>query len=260
MFVIFTAQAPFKGKTEEELFYEIQNKIPNFNRPSLKNVSIEAKDLILRLLDKNNQTRPSALDALDHPWFKLFKNKKEIANQKLSLFINNLKSYKNDYKLQQAAIAVIVHNIPANDEIKELEKAFRVIDENGDGHLNHSELVNGFVRVFNKNLDEATSDVERIFKIVDADRNGVLEYEEFIRACIDKKTLLNDTYLRLAFNFFDRDESGSISLKEMKEFFCGGNYTVGLKVLEKVISEVDINHDGQVSFEEFKVMMDKFIK
>ena len=34
-------------------------------------------------------------------------------------------------------------------------------------------------------------------------KSGYIEYEEFIRACIDKNKLMNDEYLKFAFNFFD---------------------------------------------------------
>ena len=33
-------------------------------------ISAEAKDLVAMLLDKDPITRPSATDALSHPWFK----------------------------------------------------------------------------------------------------------------------------------------------------------------------------------------------
>jgi len=259
MYVLFTREPPFKGKTIEGLFENILKVKPEMNKHAFSNVSKEAKELITKLLDKDPNTRPSALEALSHPWFKKFEKEDMICKERLSLFINNLKSYKNDYKLQQAAIAVIVHNMPSNEEIKELEKAFRMIDENGDGKLNKDELIKGFINIYGKSEKDATALIENIFKVVDADKNGFIQYEEFIRACIKKENLLSDNYLSFAFKFFDRDQSGFITTSEIKEIFCSGNAINNNKVIEKIISEVDLDGDGQVSFEEFKIMMNKIL-
>jgi len=138
--------------------------------------------------------------------------------------------------------------------------SFRTIDSNGDGKLNKDELVKGFTEILGKTHLEAVSSIEDIFKVVDADKNGFIQYEEFIRACIKKETLLSDLYLSFAFKFFDRDNSGYITVNEIKEIFCSGNGDINNKVIEKIISEVDFDGDGQVSYEEFKVMMGKIIQ
>ena len=259
MYILFSSEAPFRGKNDEETFNQILNKNPDLTKSKFSNVSEEAKDLIIKLLEKDYKKRLCALDALNQPWFKKFIKPEVLSYERLSLFVNNLKQYKSNYKLQQAAIAVIVHNIPSNHEIKELEKAFRVIDENGDGHLIKDELVKGFTKLFRKSPEESKREVDNIFKLVDADKNGVIQYEEFIRACISKEELVNQSNLRFAFNFFDRDQSGTISLDEIKDVFCGSNINIEIKVLEKIISEVDLDKDGQISFEEFQVMMLKII-
>ena len=139
--------------------------------------------------------------------------------------------------------------MPHNQEIKELEKAFRLIDENGDGKLTKEEIIKGFVKFINKSLDEAIIEVDSIFLAVDADKSGFIEYEEFIRACITKETLLTDTYLRFAFKFFDKDQSGYITVGEIKDVFSGGNKNYSDKTIENMIKDIDTDKDGKVIFE-----------
>jgi len=121
-------------------------------------------------------------------------------------------------------------------------------------------MVNGFNSIFpDKRKEENIKEVDRIFKIVDGDKNGFIEYEEFIRACIDKKTLLNDDYLKFAFNFFDSDKSGSITISELKQVFCSGGTDIPQKVFQEIMGGIDIDGNGQISFEEFKDLMIKIL-
>ena len=200
----------------------------------------------------------SAAEAINHPWLEKYNLKYKTSNvskERFNFFIENLKTYKADYKLQQAAIAIIVHNIPHSDEVKEIERAFRIIDENKDGKLTKQELINGFEKLF-KDKTDIKANVEEIFKNVDADLNGFIEYEEFIRACIDKDKLLTDANLNFAFNFFDVDGSGSITLKELKQVFCGGgDIAISTNLIHQIINNIDSDGDGQINFAEFKVLM-----
>ena len=258
MYILLNGSPPFNGNTDQDILNSIKNK--DLDSRVLNTFSADAKDLISKFLNKDYKKRISAAEALDHPFFKKIKNMdQKLGNEKISLFINNLKSYKPDYKLQQAAIALIVHNMPHNQEIKELEKAFRLIDENGDGKLTKEEIIKGFVKFINKSLDEAIIEVDSIFLAVDADKSGFIEYEEFIRACITKETLLTDTYLRFAFKFFDKDQSGYITVGEIKDVFSGGNKNYSDKTIENMIKDIDTDKDGKVSYEEFKYMMNKII-
>ena len=259
LYVLIAKEPPFKGKKLDQVFNEVLNSKPNFNNSAFSKVSNNGTDLLLKLLEKDPEKRLSAIDSLNHPWFKQFKLDSTISQKRLSLFINNLKSYKTDYKLQQAAIAVIVHNMPSNHEIKEIERAFRIIDLNGDGKLNKDELVKGFIKIFNQTVDQTTERIDQIFRSVDADKNGFIQYEEFIRACIPKEVLLSDNNVRFAFNFFDLDQSGHITVTEIEEVFCSGNKNISKAVIEKIISQVDLDGDNQVSFDEFKIMMNKII-
>jgi calcium-dependent protein kinase len=66
--------------------------------------------------------------------------------------------------------------------------------------------------------------------------------------------LLTDKKLKTAFNLFDKDGGGTISAKELKEVLGIGK-NIDEKVWNELISEVDGNGDGEISFPEFKTMM-----
>ena len=95
------------------------------------------------------------------------------------------------------------------------------------------------------------------------DNNGYIEYEEFVRASVSKEFFLSEKVLKFAFRYFDKDNSGEIELKEIKELLFQNiddkNNDMD-EILNKIIKEVDKNKDGKINFEEFSDVMKKMIR
>jgi calcium-dependent protein kinase len=157
--------------------------------------------------------------------------------------------------MQQAAITFIVSQLASKDEMAELQKAFKALDKNSDGKLSRDELIEGYTGILG---DLAEEEVDRIMKIADADGSGEIDYSEWVVATMDKRKLLTNEKLEVAFNLFDKDGGGSISADEIKEVLGVGK-NIDEKVWNEIILEVDSNGDGEISFAEFKVMMHKLL-
>ena len=114
--------------------------------------------------------------------------------------------------------------------------------------------------------DSLAKDVDQIFKNIDMDNNGYIEYEEFVRAAVSKEYFINENVLRFAFRYFDKDNSGEITFDEIESVFKESiadktKVHEALKqIISEVISEVDQNGDGIISFEEFADIMKKMLK
>lgn len=63
-----------------------------------------------------------------------------------------------------------------------------------------------------------------------------------------------------AFKMFDKDSSGSISAQEVREVLGKGKKFSNEQIWNDIVNEVDVNGDGEISFEEFKIMMEKFLQ
>ena len=126
--------------------------------------------------------------------------------------------------MQKTAIAYLIHNIPHNTEIREIECGFRLIDEDNDGRITRDNLVNIFnlFEVNDLNRVALKVEVDLIFDCVDSDHNGYIENEEFIRACIDREKLFTEKHLKFTFEFFDPHSLGYISLRELNDRFDKG--------------------------------------
>lgn len=105
-----------------------------------------------------------------------------------------------------------------------------------------------------KVVKEATE----FFNNVDLDRNGSIDFGEWCAATINKRTLLNESNLRTAFQLFDKDGGGTISANEVAEIL-GTNFSKDQTVWAEIIKEVDLNGDGLIDFDEFKQMVGVFV-
>ena len=57
----------------------------------------------------------------------------------------------------------------------------------------------------------------KFFEAVDIDKNGEIDFGEWSAATINKRTLLNETNLKNAFDMFDKDRNESISAEEVAQ-------------------------------------------
>ena len=113
------------------------------------------------------------------------------------------------------------------------------------------------MQYYNLSQQQAMNKADYIFKHIDTDNNGMLESEEFIRACINPNIFNSPNYLKVAFDYFDKDGDGTISIPEVEEkFFQGTKQTPAAKMkLQNMFNQIDINKDGLISFEEFSYMV-----
>jgi calcium-dependent protein kinase len=231
-------------------------------------ISPQAKDLIRHLLQTDPTKRYSAEEAMNHSWFNTKEVKEaQIANniktKSLNKLLLNLTKYRSDNILRCAVLAYLVHNSTQLNQAHEAIKLFNKIDKNGDGKITREELFSGFQELRKKSEEELKKEVETVFTNIDTDHNGYIEYEEFIRAAIDKEYFLNEKFLRFAFNYFDRDHNGNITFEEIKNLFYQNdknkNNQEAQNQLKKCFKEIDVNNDGELSFEEFVSMMKNII-
>lgn len=79
LYVLLSSRAPFFGKTQNEILMRNKECKIYFQDRYWKSVTKEGIDCVLRLTDSNPDSRPSAREALRHPWFALnFKDKVKV--------------------------------------------------------------------------------------------------------------------------------------------------------------------------------------
>ena len=266
LYILLCGSPPFYGKNEKEIFQKILDGNVNFKHKIWNKISDDAKNLVIKLLQVDPSQRLSAAEALEDEWFKKNININKInetqSQNNFNIFIKNISEFCAEQKLQQATLAFLVHNFAPKEELNELKKIFFAFDKNGDGKLSKEEFVTGLTNIdynFNFGLKEEES-IDGLIKNIDSDNNGYITFEEFLIASINKEKILTEKNLKMAFDVFDRDKNGGISHEELKYILGEYNPNAREYLWKKMIQQIDLNQDGQISYSEFHKMMMDVIK
>ena len=106
--------------------------------------------------------------------------------------------------------------------------------------------------------DNFTQDeVKEIFLNLDTNKNNYFEQEEFVKAAVDKKIYLTEKMMKFAFNFFDQDKSGLITIDEITDIFKENtdDDVEASNLFKNIISSIDKDSDGKIDFNEFSILM-----
>ena len=253
LYILLVGYPPFNGQDDKKIIDAVKKGKYTLDEPEWDDVSEEAVDLVRKCLTYDPDKRVSASEALEHPWFKKFAKADKVKKSLASNALKNLRNFRAEQKLKQATLAYIVSQCLSKEETDKMEEIFADMDENNDGMLSKEEISNGYEKHFGMAIDD--DEIDKIFSAIDTDGSGAIDYSEFLMATMNEQQLLSKEKLKAAFKMFDKDNSGTISREEIKEAL--GN--VGEEVAEKIISEVDDNDDGEISFEEFEKMMSSLV-
>ena len=252
LYTLLCGYPAFCGDDDQEILQLVVKGKYDFEGEEWSEISKEAKDLIKKLIAKPER-RLSASEALEHKWLKMMlkEDKKKLTKIKN---LGGLKKTQHYTKMQQAAMtAIAVQAGP--DDIKHLKEIFMALDKNGDGSLSLVEIDEGLTQLKLENKDE----LMQVLKEADTDNSGSIDYTEFIAATLDSQVYLKDEYLKAAFDMFDTDGSGSIDNDEVLKLLQGDELAglASKEAIAKALKEIDANGDGEIDFEEFKLMMKK---
>lgn len=135
----------------------------------------------------------------------------------------------------------------------EVRKIFNKFDKNGDGKISSAELKKMLMT-----LDPKTTSKEIKSTMAEIDKNGdgYIDLKEFADFHHSRgQTLADSKELRDAFDLYDLDKNGLISVTELHAVLRKLGEKGSLSDCRKIISSVDTDGDGNVNFEEFKRMM-----
>ena len=259
MYILLTGGPPFQGSSNKIILSKILEG--KYDKTKLNKRCKACIDLIDKLLEKDVNKRIKADAALRHKWFQIYKSKEiraDIEDPKIiEKYLKNLKNYKKSSKIQEIALAYLVHNHPELEEVDNACKLFTIIDKKGNGKITKEELFNGLSQ-FYKN-EKLKDDVNKIFEKLD---NGTkyLEYEKFVGAAIDKSIFLTDDSIKFAFNYFDKEGKGEITIDDIISIFSGDVLSKSEVIkIRKMIKDASSSHDEKIRFLDFCEIMKIFV-
>ena len=249
-YLLLSGEPPFKGDCNNAIFQKILKTEVKFDMKKWKHLSKEAMQFVRYCLDKNPDNRPNAIKALAHEWFSVL-----FTQVHSSILINkdimmNIKHYMQCCNLKKYVLKYFI-NLMGHHEIKQFKHVFYAVDFKHDGTIDKDELVKAF------ELSGITITNDEIKCVLSASIDHVnkhsLDYTEFIMVCLNLKEIITKDKVKIAFNYFDINNSGYIEASDV--------YKALLRFGKKVINEEDVHKmikevakSTKISFEEFAMM------
>ena len=259
MYYLLSGKFPFDGKTEDEIFNNIETQKLNLDIPELKNISVDCKDLISKLLERDVTKRLSANKALEHNFFKTGIKMKKIVGgmekkqteQVLNDWIKLQKGRGSNAGLfKKAVLAYMAFNFVEKEEEKKMKNLFyKMSGGNKNFLITKENFANSIKQVSDNYTDE---EINELFDKLDDNKSGIIEYEEIVRGFSDREKLLNEKNMRQAFKFFDKDKNGTISWTEISNVVFK-NKKMPKIIMKQFLEEIssESGNDVRISFEDF---------
>ncbi|XP_072965121.1 calcium-dependent protein kinase 29-like [Typha angustifolia] len=249
LYILLCGVPPFWAENDEGIAQAIIQSVIDFEREPWPKVSENAKHLVRSMLDPNPYTRLTAQEVLDHPWLK---NADTAPNVSLGETVRSrLEQFAAMNKFKKKALRVVAENLPV-EEVANIKQIFDMMDTDKNGNLTFEELKEG-LHIIGQPVPEP--DIKMLLEAADTDGNGTLDCEEFVTVSIHLRKISSEEHLTKAFNFFDKDGSGFIELEELREALIEGDLGPNDQVICEIISDIDTDKDGRISYQEFELMM-----
>lgn len=106
------------------------------------------------------------------------------------------------------------------------------------------------------NIQLTRDGYNQLLRDFDADKNREINFDEFCKIMAPVLTgSFDDDELRYAFDKFDLDKSGEISVQELNQILSKVNKAYSMKQIEDLVRKFDKNGDQKLNFNEFCVLM-----
>ena len=245
-YILLCGYPPFYGDSDTQIFESVKVGKFDFPSPEWDDISQTAKEFVIVMLKKNPKDRPSASDALKHPWIREqlgFEHLPKTNISHSSTKFGEFSKYLAMKKLKKAALGYIAAHL-TQSEVGTLEKMFRSLDHNGDGTVTMVDLNEAIEQGnFNAEVKEGLNELRRDISL---SGEAKLNYRDFVAATMDRNLAMREDNMRLAFNHFRHTDADYLTLEDLSDVF-------GREAPAKeLMNFLDFDKDGKISFEDFR--------
>ncbi len=133
MYILLSGKVPFPGRNELEIIGNVIKGEYHFNHEAFRDVSVECKDLICHLLEKDVSKRFTALQACNHPWILKYSGQDVHNNPSFpdSVFVE-MKDVMSLIATRKASLCYLAGKVPEAN-LQMLKESFLTYDKEGKG-------------------------------------------------------------------------------------------------------------------------------
>lgn len=141
----------------------------------------------------------------------------------------------------------------SEEQRQEIKEAFELFDTNKSGTIDYHELK---VSMRALGFDVKKAHVVELMKDYDKGNTGVIDFNDFNDIMVQKIADRDPTEeVKKAFKLFDDDNTGKISLKNLRRVARELGEALSDDELQAMIDEFDKDLDGEINEEEFLSIM-----
>lgn len=210
LYIILCGYPPFSGSTDEKIEERILLGEVSLKGEEWKEVSLEGKEFIQRLLEYDDNKRVSAEEALKDDWFKMNKRKKnpvdfEPINQKKSIiFVDCCEIRRIIYDYIKTNQQIVEDNL----KLREIMESF---DKDSDYHLPLDSLLKSF-ESFKAEKKDNIDWIDSILKSLETD---LVNYNEILMLIYNERIALNKENFKETLFSISKNEQGSVLVEDL---------------------------------------------
>jgi len=156
-------------------------------------------------------------------------------------------------KAKRRAAASSTRHELTEEQKQEIKEAFELFDTDKDGAVDFHELK---VAMRALGFDLKKPEVLKIIRDHDKSGQGLLEYDDFSKIMSERIMARNPhEEIRRAFQLFDDDQTGKISLRNLRRVAKELGEPLDDDELQAMIEEFDLDQDGEINEQEFFAIM-----
>eukprot|EP00928_Gymnodinium_smaydae_P063656 TRINITY_DN47174_c0_g1_i1.p1 TRINITY_DN47174_c0_g1~~TRINITY_DN47174_c0_g1_i1.p1 ORF type:complete len:558 (-),score=122.34 TRINITY_DN47174_c0_g1_i1:50-1723(-) len=242
IFIMLVGYMPFKGD-EEKVMKQISSGQCIWNKKAWSKVSETGISFVKSLLVVNASSRLTAEQALAHEWIAQREGHAGHDGLVDQEVVNALCRFAEASNFKRACMSLMAWSLSC-EERAAVRDAFIEMDTSRRGTITLKE----FQHVLSTRFKIEDVAAQRIFAALDTSGDQEIQYTEFLAAMVNTRIAVHDDLLMRTFHRFDVDNTGVISIANLKVVL--GEQFNGEQV-EQLLREADINGDGEISCEEF---------
>lgn len=257
-YVMLCGKPPFWGTREQHYRAAKNERYPLKDDPWDK-MNPDAIDFVKRLLKADPNKRLPITECSQHNWIKNQATLSDSSSVSVGV-MNNLKNFTNQTTFTKLCITAVARQLD-HKHLKDIHQVFKELDADGNGVLSVDEVRAGIRKIGGDSADVEC--VEQMFKKMDMDGSKSIDYTEFCAAAMGEKAVSQDEMLWAAFKTFDVDNTGTISVDNLKTLLDNADVQnewspeVCREVGQDIVTKYDSDGDGNISFADFQKMMEK---
>mmetsp|Transcript_46861 Transcript_46861/g.135039 ORF Transcript_46861/g.135039 Transcript_46861/m.135039 type:complete len:536 (-) Transcript_46861:183-1790(-) len=240
VFIVLFGYMPFYGSEQFQVRCIKEGRFTQ-KKDIWSKVSANGQEFVKQLLVVDPNVRLTAEAALKHPWIVERDKMQESVLDKAT--VDALCAFGGTSAFRKACMSMMAWSL-TNDERSKVRAAFIELDVDRTGAVKLSE----FKKVLESKFHLKDETIVEAFKGLDTGHNDEIHYSEFLAAMVSTRIHMHDDLLLSTFKRFDTDDSGYITLDNLKEVL--GESFEGCEVAE-LLKEADILGDNRISYPEF---------